>query len=427
VDGTGDVPPGEEHDRLLLRAILAEGAGTAVSGPDTWTLLAGRLEAPDDVDAVGELARTALPMLAGRWRAQGRPVDRLPLVLGLRRRMVVRNRLVLAGARTALARLDAAGIPALPLKSSALLGRVLPDAGLRPIADADLWVRPRDHAAALRLLATGRPTADRADRTPDRAPGRATRDPHGGMLRDALGRELDVHRLPSELFARRGTDDTAAEALFARAWDGRVDGRPVLSDAIQRAFVNVLFSHAPGEARAAFALVELDAVLRHPDVTGATLEALVTAAVEDRTTVVLVEHLDGLGRGASEPLDRLLEDHLAPALTADDRRLRDWLARSHRPERPAEGDADARTDGRTDVAARRRLRQLALARGTVPDRPVTVARLLVRAELQDARRDPWGALTAPLRRRARQRIGGIVRRAVLDRDPMTSAMAGRRR
>ncbi|MEY3019536.1 MAG: putative nucleotidyltransferase [Actinomycetota bacterium] len=383
VDVTTDV---EERERLLVHAILA-GETRPSGAPDTWMLLAGRL---DDLDGLSDLERMALPLLVGRWKADGRDLDPHPRVRGIRRQMVVRNRLILAGAQVALDRLREADIPVLPIKSAGLVGRILPPAGLRPIADVDLWVRPRDHAAAVRLLAPDRSL---------RSGRRATRDPHGRMLRDTLGRELDLHRHPSELFAGRTTTRTGrtdADARFDRTWARATDGHAALADLIHLSFLNPLHSHAPGEARAVFALIELDAILRHPDVTDTTLHEVASLTVEDGTTVVLVEHLDRLGPGVSDPLDRFLHDHLEPALGDDDRPLRDWLART----RPTPG---------TDPTFHRRLRKLAHTHRTVPDRPVTIIRWLARAEAHGVRRRPWASLRALASTRPWRRVGRIAR------------------
>ena len=376
--------------RLLLRAILTEGAlegvvegapgGTRAwsedRGPDSWTLMAGRL---GDLDALSTFERTALPLLVGRWQAEGRDLNALPVVRGLHRRMVVRNRMVLHGAREALERLNAAGIDAMPLKSAALVGRVLPERGLRPIADVDLWVRPSAHAAAVRLLARA---------------GAGSPDVHARMVRDTAGRELDLHRLPSHLYARRGGSRTEAERRFDRTWDRRVDGRAPLADMLHHSLVNVLFSHAPGEDRAAFALIELDTALRHPDVSDETLDALIALAVQDRTASLLVEHLDRLGPGASAPLDRLLHDHLEPALTPDDRALRTWMA------------DQSRQDG-TPTTFRTWLRQNAHTHQAVPEDTRTITRWLLRAEAQTLRRSPWVPITRLLRPRTWQRMGRL--------------------
>jgi hypothetical protein len=392
-----EAPPDEERVRRLLSAILAQGE-RGPDGTDSWTLLSERL---GNLDTLSDLERTALPFLVTRWRAEGRDLDGLPLLNGLRRKMVVRNRLTVAGAQAELDRLRSAGVPAIPLNGAALIGRVLPDTGLWPLADVDLWVRPGDHAAALSALAS--PGSDRTQR--------ATSGPHAPMLRHSLGREVDIHRVPSHLFARRGCSDVAAEALFARAWERQSDGLPALADVIHLSFVNTLFSHAPGEPRAAFALVELDAVLRHPDVTDATLRAVVADSVEDRTAVILVEHLDWLGPGVSGPLDRFLIDHLDPALTADDQALRRWLVRLRHTGGDIGTSSGARgtTDGNADPLFRKRLRQLAHIHSAVPDESRTVLRWLVLADLQDVRRSPSAALIALGRAGARRRIGHLLR------------------
>jgi hypothetical protein len=335
--------------------------------------MAGRL---DDLDALSTFERTALPLLVGRWQSEGRDLSELPVVRGLHRRMVVRNRMVLHGARAALERLDAAGIDAMPLKSAALVGRILPERGLRPLADVDLWVRPSVHAAAVRLLARPDPRSTSPRSTDLRSTGAAAPDPHARMVRDAAGRELDLHRLPSHLFARRGGSRIDAERRFDRTWDRRVDGRAPLADILHHTLVNVLFSHAPGEARAAFALIELDTALRHPDVSDETLDALITLAVEDRTATILVEHLDRLGPGVSAPLDRLLHDHLEPALTPDDRALRTWMA-------------DQPRQHGTPATFPTWLRQAVHTHQRVPQHTRTIAGWLLRTEAQDLRRTPW--------------------------------------
>lgn len=375
----------EERLRLLLRAILAEGVPEGT--PDSWTLMAGRL---NDLDALSTFERSALPLLIGRWQAEGRDLTDLPIVRGLRRRMVVRNRIVLDGARAALEQLGAAGIDAMPLKSAALVGRVLPQRGLRPLADVDLWVRPSAHTAGVRLLA----------RSDLRSTGTGAPSLHAQMVRDTAGRELDLHRLPSHLYARRGCTPTDAERRFDRTWHRRVDGRPPLADILHLTLVNTLFIHAPGESRAALALIELDAALRHPDVSDATLHALVARVVEDRTATILVEHLDRLGPDVSAPIDRLLHDYLEPGLTQEDRALRAWMADQH-------------LQAGTGSEFRTWLRQAAHTHQNVPHRTRTIASWLLRAEAQNLRLRPWSPITRLLCLRTWQRLGrlalGLVR------------------
>lgn len=385
----------------LLRAILTEGELSSPSGttqdrerPDdrgcgSWVLMANRLE---DLDSLSMFERTVLPMLVGRWQREGRDLTSHPIPRGLHRRMIVRNRLVLDGAREALDRLAAAGIDAMPLKSAALAGRVLPERGLRPLADVDLWVRPSVHRAGVRLLARH----ERVRSSPDAS------SPHARVVRDTVGGELDLHRHPSPLYARRGCTLTEAERRFDRTWERRVDGRPPLADILHLALVNALFSHAPGEPRAAFALIELDAAMRHPDITDAILDDLVARAIEDRTATILVEHLDRLGPGVSAPLDRFLHDHLEPSLTADDRALRAWIAGQH----PRPG-----TDARFPLW----LRQAAHTHQSVPQRTRTVTHWLLRAEAQNLRHRPWAPITRLLRPRTWQRMGRLASGLVVAR------------
>lgn len=303
----GSVSDGQRL-RPLLTAILSGDR----YGPGSWDLLRGRIK---DLDALSPFELTALPLLLIRWQEQGCDLDGFPVLRGLRRKMIVRNRLVLNGARAAMGQLQSTGIDVLPLKGVGLLGRGLPETGLRAFGDADLWVRPSQFNVAYELF---------------RGPGqRLSHGRHAGMTRDPLGRELDLHILPSHIFVRRRSSRTDAEALFDRCWQRRTGSEPSLADLIYLSFLNPLYSHAPGEVRAAFALIEFNAVLNHPDVSDSTLKGVVANAIADRTLSVFVEHLDWLGLGVSPVLDRFRREVLEPVLTGNDQVLRRWTAELH--------------------------------------------------------------------------------------------------
>lgn len=287
----------------LLRAVLAKDSRE----PSSWALLSDRLH---DLDALTPFELTVLPLLVERWQREKRDLERFPLLRGLRRKMVVRNRLLVTGARSALAGLRTAGIDAIALKGVGLAGRGLPESGLRAFADVDLWVRPSQYTAACALL--GRPQA------------RLQPELHATTMRDAMGRDIDVHSVPSHLFARRRLDAAEAETPFERTWQRRTSDEPALADLVYYSFLNPLFSHAPGEDRAAFALIELDAVLAHVNVSAETLAGVVAHARADSTLAVFAEHLDWIGPGASATLDRFLAEWVEPALTPSDRALRTW-------------------------------------------------------------------------------------------------------
>jgi hypothetical protein len=362
-DATGGI-------RSLLRAILSEDS----SKPSTWPILAERLR---DLDQLTTFEQMVLPMLVERWQAQGQRLDELPLLRGLRRKMLVRNRLLLTGAQAALERFCSAGIDAIPLKWVALVGRGLPAAGLRAIADIDLWVRPSQFDQASAVYAT---------RAID-----PLRDVHATTTVDASGRELDLHQVPSHLFSLRPRSAQGAAKLFERTWRRRVGNQPARADVIYFSFLNPLFFHAPGDSRAAFALIELDVVLRHTEVSDRTLQLVVANAVEDKTVAIFVEHLHWLGTGASATLDRFLREWLEPALTSNDRAMLHWIgALQHLPG--------------FDPAYRHELRGLTYAQSAIPRSSWMVARSLAATHTKAVWSKPWLLATWLVRRRSWRRL-----------------------
>jgi len=395
--------------RALVRAILREDPTRNPDRPHShdpththdpthsdeltsWALVGDRAHDPD---LVSRSEYPALPFLYDHWQRLGHDVGHLTIMRGLRRRMIVSNRLLLDGARTALGRLHEAGIDAVAIKGTGLIGRLLPSSGLRAFADIDLWVRPSQHARAAKVLgSTGRVDGLRT---------------HAKMTRDRHRREIDLHIVPSHLFVRRRISADAAEAQFERAWQRRTEDGLADADLLYYSFLNTLLSDGPGSPRCAFALIELHTVLRDlpPGVSDAVLRDVVAHAVEDRTVTVFVEHLDWLGTGASGPLDRLLRDRLEPALTARDQEVRTEL----------EALRSVRGVWSHPVL-HQTARHLAHAHGSGSLGPWTVMRAIVGGLARALRHHPRLLIAWPLRRRNWTLLGQVV--TTLLRPPTSS-------
>lgn len=108
-------------------------------------------------------------------------------------------------ARTALVPLVEAGFEPVVMKGAALASRY-PHPGLRPMDDVDLFLPPRQHASALRVLQAG--GWDRRDRP--------------GQHHEIVLAHPDVPGLPIELHRAFATWSTRVSRLSARAlWEGR--------------------------------------------------------------------------------------------------------------------------------------------------------------------------------------------------------------
>lgn len=320
--------------RALLTSFLDRAGGD--SG---WSLLAPRIHAPDDLSA---LERTLLPLAFERWRQDGRPVGNMHVLRGIHRKTVVRNRLFLLESARSLAALRAAGVDALVFKSGGLLGRLLPDTGLRPIADIDLWVRPSQIRAAIGVLGSAA----------EASPG----EDHAVTIEIASGLQLDLHTLPSHIHTSRPGTQASAEALFDSAWAQRADGGLSVADLLYFSFLNPLYSHPPGEARAAFALLELAAALTAPAVTGDVLEGVLRRVQDDGSAAVFLEHALWLGPGVSPHVDRFIAKAVQPAATPGDMELARQLAhQAHNAASLSVHQRWIRTHARGEALAARRV------------------------------------------------------------------------
>jgi hypothetical protein len=178
------------------------------------------------------------------------------------------------------------------------------------MSDIDLWIRPSQQTEGFAALGARRHSSNIGV--------------HAEMIKDSFARQIDIHILPSHIFAQRGLSAEAAEHMITQAWLESPIGR--LSDyaLVYFSILNNLFIHSPGETRAAFCLFELDAILRNQTDPAQLLSELVNQARRDDTLSVFVEHLGWLGLGASPLLDELLK-LMEAALTLEEQRSLGWL------------------------------------------------------------------------------------------------------
>jgi hypothetical protein len=289
--------------RSFTRALLNDANG----GDLCWGLLVSRLH---NLDLLSELEQMSLPWLYAHWQSIGRDVSALAIIRGFRRKMIVRNRILVAGAREIASKLKDVEVDAVFIKGAGLLESVLPSIGLRFMSDIDLWIRPSQQAKGFAELGAHKQSSRIGV--------------HAEMMRDSSGRQIDIHIVPSHIFTIRKLSTNAAESMFEQAWSEPPNGR--LSDyaLVYFSILNNLFVHIPGEPRAAFCLFELDAILRHRTDPARLSAELVKYARRDDTVSVFVEHLGWIGSGSSPLLDELQKEMRAE-LTLEEQRRINWL------------------------------------------------------------------------------------------------------
>lgn len=259
------------------------------TGARAWDLLGNSLR---ELDQLSSFQRSTLPLLWGRWLAAKKDTSGLAIINGMTRKTIARNRLISQRAQSVIESLTSAGVHCFLFKGTALLGRCLPEQGLRAIADIDVWIRPSHRALASSALGSRLPSPRKRV--------------HAHSVRDERGLEIDVHYVPSHLFAQRMASAHEREALFDRSWRRAESGVLSLCELIYFSTLNPLYRHRPGSVRSNFALIELHEILHlHPD--GEVLvKQMIQMAIEDQSVSVLVEHLSWLGPGASRILDECL-------------------------------------------------------------------------------------------------------------------------
>jgi len=259
----------------LLKSMLSLTGGD----PDVWAQLRERV---GDFNALSHFEHIAVPWLS----AQGRLGTTTPILSGMWRKCWVRNQWLLATRERAMATLSAGGIDVLAFKGAGLLGRLLPQGGLRGLGDVDLWVRPSQHASAIAIY----------------------QRVHGG--------ELDLHRVPSHGDVLRRRSLAAQEALFESAWQSRTRDGLATGDLLYWSFLNPLFAHPAGESRAAFLLFEWAMVLRNNAIDAVDLSRMRQRMHDDDTVSVFLEHQQWLGTGMDSRLEDCIQTLLAQRVTA---------------------------------------------------------------------------------------------------------------
>lgn len=273
------------------------------SGDSGWSVISPLVGSLDDLTP---FEKTLLPLAYDRWHQSGRHVQDMFVLRGIYRKTLVRNRLFLIECAKVLLKLRAAQIDVLVFKSGGLLGRLLPEKGLRAISDIDIWVRPSQFDRALNVLGTTDQWSTSV---------------HAVLIHLPCGLQLDIHRLPSHIYAQRSWTKQDAEALFDAALQRSEAGLMSMADLLYYSFLNPFFAHAPGEDRAAFALIELNEVLSAPSITDAVLREVSQRIKEDQTAAVFLEHHEWLGKGFCSNIDRFIQRAVEPVATEEDLKL----------------------------------------------------------------------------------------------------------
>lgn len=198
------LPAGDDH--LLLTAALHHDE----RGLAAWRAFRPRFVLDDADEEQGRV----LPLVVRMLDATGSSDPDLGRMAGMRRHARIRSMRVKWSATEAVGALGAAGVDVMVLKGTALSATVYDNTGLRPMADADLLVRPTDVPEADRVLRDlgygGRGLDDR----------RHVFVRHGLEYARSDGAEIDLHWMPHRALAPRGISRS-----FPRLpWEAAVDG-----------------------------------------------------------------------------------------------------------------------------------------------------------------------------------------------------------
>jgi len=271
-------------------------------GDSGWSVLAPAVHSPDHLSP---FEKTLLPLAYERWYHHGRNVESMHVLRGIYRKTLVKNRIYLIECSKVLKDFRAAKIEALVFKGGGLLGRLLPQKGLRAISDIDIWVRPRQIDLAFQVLGI-------KDKN-------LLKSRHAIAFNTQIGLQLDLHIFPSDIFTRRYTTKQTGEVMFEMVSKRSDRGIMSTSDLIYYSFLNPLFAHSPGEERAAFALLELNEALISSSVTDDVLREVSLRIRDDQTAAVFLDHYEWLGGGKLFPnLDRFLNMAVMPSTTRRD-------------------------------------------------------------------------------------------------------------
>jgi hypothetical protein len=143
LSGNGKGWPTPEQELVLRAAVMERDAAL-----DAWE----RLDPPDALEQLDRASLLVLPLVFRNFQRNRIKVAQADSLKGLYRSAWVRNQLLFNASASALRELESAGIPSLLLKGGALAQLDYQDAGVRPMADLDLLVRPGQLDAALATL-----------------------------------------------------------------------------------------------------------------------------------------------------------------------------------------------------------------------------------------------------------------------------------
>lgn len=204
-------PLPDARELLLLKAALLEGDAACAA----WR--AWRAQA--DLDRIEQGSFRLLPLVFRNLEGLGVEDPWKGLLQGFYRRAWCENQLLFRRLASVLTRLHGDGIDVLVLKGAALIDRAYRDAGVRPMADADVLVRRRDFVRTVACLRrTGWTTEEPAGSRFDASPAAFRASYHAIGFRgdgDRLAM-LDVHDRPFQVYARHPVD-IAEERLWRDA------------------------------------------------------------------------------------------------------------------------------------------------------------------------------------------------------------------
>jgi hypothetical protein len=135
----------KSDELLLLHAILEKSDSTAIEYYKKWMSIINL----DDVE--GGSFRL-LPLLYKRLSKTSQDIPHLEKLKGIYRQSFYKNTLLFHKFLTILVELEKRGIPVIVLKGIALVAAYYEDAGIRPMSDADLFIRENDVQRTLKYF-----------------------------------------------------------------------------------------------------------------------------------------------------------------------------------------------------------------------------------------------------------------------------------
>jgi hypothetical protein len=195
---TGDIWPDEVQELLLRAALLPGDRGAAA-----WAAVRPRIE----VDHLpGELHRL-IPLLSKALSNAGVDDPELPRLKGVYQFSWYRNQLLFSEGAPLVGALEAAGLSTMLLRGGAMVVAYHGDAGVRPMNDLDVLVKPGD-------LERGRRLAGASGWWPVAGSERLERREAAVALRNDQGRVIRLHWEPSRNLP---LPDEARERMWQRA------------------------------------------------------------------------------------------------------------------------------------------------------------------------------------------------------------------